>query len=404
MKKKLATTIFLLFSVFCCALEISFFNTNLWKDETGKAVLFDLHFAEKYVGKKESVNTKFSISNVDSTLDILSGNIFLVNMDFGYENAKIKSCSKLIFPQVSNFFLDVEGKHFIFDETINGLGYFQQLDFVYDKIKISPFVCLGKLHTTEGKFYWFNGKVGIPSISSFGTNVKINKNQFVGCYSKIKIAGFNYDDEILGNAIGSLLSINYKRIINLGDISISPGLGYGDFSGYLCLSLNQDNQQYLFFPYKFYDCQGNINLQYLNFDFGFEYKKKQFELLINTKYFLCLNQIGEANLTWEYKKNMFFDGKSGLENYSLDFFDNKGLVIVDVNGDWKINISKLRCKLNFGKTFVIPITFDSSENESSVENDMSSENTSGTISEKTNTDMIKTWLCSGIRIGLVIEY
>ena len=384
MKKKLATTIFLLFSVFCCALEISFFNTNLWKDETGKAVLFDLHFAEKYVGKKESVNTKFSISNVDSTLDILSGNIFLVNMDFGYENAKVKSCSKLIFPQVSNFFLDVEGKHFIFDETINGLGYFQQLDFVYDKIKISPFVCLGKLHTTEGKFYWFNGKVGIPSISSFGTNVKINKNQFIGCYSKIKIAGFNYDDEILGNAIGSLLSINYKRIINLGDISISSGLGYGDFSGYLCLSLNQDNQQYLFFPYKFYDCQGNINLQYLNFDFGFEYKKKQFELLINTKYFLCLNQIGEANLTWEYKKNIFFDGSAGSESYNLEKLAKNGVILIDTKMAYDISIASKNCKIYIKKPFLIPVL-------STLENNFDS-------------NIKKKWLKSGLSIGMSLSF
>lgn len=114
-------------------------------------------------------------------------------------------------------------------------------------------------------------------------------------------------------------------------------------------------------------------------------------------------QKGDIKTEWKYKKNMFFNGKSGLENYSLDFFDNKGLVIVDVNEDWKINISKLRCKLNFGKTFVIPIDFGFSENDNTMENEASSENT-GTTAKKTNTDMIKSWLCSGIRIGLVIEY
>lgn len=384
MKKKLATTIFLLFSVFCCALEISFFNTNLWKDETGKADLFCLYVLEKSINENQSINVKISIANLESPVELLQGNLFLGKFDFSLGNKFMNSHSKFVFPTISDLFFNIEGKNFVFNETINGLGYFQQLDFVYDKIKISPFVCLGKLHTTEGKFYWFNGKVGIPSISSFGTNVKINKNQFVGCYSKIKIAGFNYDDKILGNAIGSLLSINYKRIINLGDISISPGLGYGDFSGYLCLSLNQDNQQYLFFPYKFYDCQGNINLQYLNFDFGFEYKKKQFELLINTKYFLCLNQIGEANLTWEYKKNIFFDGSAGSESYNLEKLAKNGVILIDTKMAYDISIASKNCKIYIKKPFLIPVL-------STLENNFDS-------------NIKKKWLKSGLSIGMSLSF
>ena len=383
MKKKLATTIFLLFSVFCCALEISFSNTNLWKDETGKAVLFDLHFAEKYVGKKESVNTKFSISNVDSTLDILSGNIFIGYMDFGYENAKVKSCSKLIFPQVSNFFLDVEGKHFIFDETINGLGYFQQFGVKFGKVEISPYLIYGKIPETEGKFYWFNGKVGVPKIFGTGIEVKSHKNQFVGSYGNAKISALNNDDDVLGEVFVDAWIFYYKRLFEFGDFCISPELSYGNFLGNIDLSLNKNNQQYLVFPYEFYNCIGDFVLHYLNFGLDAEYSKNHFAFSVNSKYFLPINQFGATNLEWKYKKNILFDGSSGKEVYDLDFLNEKSVLLVDVNGSYNFGIKKSLWKIEVSKPFIIPLGFED-EHEPSNE-------------------PIKSWLTSGLKIRIKIE-
>lgn len=383
MKKKLATTIFLLFSVFCCALEISFSNTNLWKNQTGNAVLFDLHFAEKYVGKKESVNTKFSISNVDSTLDILSGNIFLVNMDFGYENAKVKSCSKLIFPQVSNFFLDVEGKHFIFDETINAFGYFQQFGVKFGKVEISPYLIYGKIPETEGKFYWFNGKVGVPKIFGTGIEVKSHKNQFVGRYGNAKISALNNDDDVLGEVFVDAWIFYYKRLFEFGDFCISPEFGYGNLLGNIDLSLNKNNQQYLVFPYEFYNCIGDFVLHYLNFGLDAEYSKNHFAFSVNSKYFLPINQFGLANLEWKYKKNILFDGSSGKEVYDLDFLNEKSVLLLDVNGSYNFGIKKSLWKIEVSKPFIIPLGFED-EHEPSNET-------------------IKSWLTSGLKIGIKIE-
>lgn len=383
MKKKLATTIFLLFSVFCCALEINFSNTNLWKNQTGNAVLFDLYFAEKYIGKKESVNTKFSISNVDSTLDILSGNIFIGYMDFGYENAKVKSCSKLIFPQVSNFFLDVEEKHFIFDETINGLGYFQQFGVKFGKVEISPYLIYGKIPETVGKFYWFNGKVGVPKIFGTGIEVKSHKNQFVGRYGNAKISALNNDDDVLGEVFVDAWIFYYKRLFEFGDFCISPEFGYGNFLGNIDLSLNKNNQQYLVFPYEFYNCIGDFVLHYLNLGLDAEYSKNHFAFSIKSKYFLPINQFGAANLEWKYKKNILFDGSSGKEVYDLDFLNEKSVLLVDVNGSYNFGIKKSLWKIEVSKPFIIPLGFEDEHEPSN-----------GTI---------KSWLTFGLKIGIKIE-
>lgn len=404
MKSKFALLYYLIIFSLCFALELDYSVSSLWKDATGAATEIDFGFAEKIKIKNEIAEPNFRFSSVKSSLDYLSGNVFFGDMGFKFENPRFLSQANIIFPSIEDLYVDVDGKHFVFQETIIGIGFYQNFGVKFHDTKILSYFSYLSLPEVDGKYYWYNGKLGIPEFSDFGLSFENAKHQFNINYGTVEISGQNDESLDLGQIQGKNIFAQYRFLFNTRNCKFSSSVGYGKLFGDIKLTLNENNQQYLVFPYVYYNSVGDFFGRYFSVGLDFNYENKRFNICIDSESIFVFEQKGDIKTEWEYKKNMFFDGKSGLENYSLDFFDNKGLVIVDVNGDWKINISKLRCKLNFGKTFVIPITFDSSENESSVENDMSSENTTGTMSEKTNTDMIKTWLCSGIRIGLVIEY
>jgi hypothetical protein len=111
-------------------------------------------------------------------------------------------------------------------------------------------------------------------------------------------------------------------------------------------------------------------------------------LNIKTNGVFCFNQTGIVNRDWKYKKNLFFDGTSGSEQKELDLIDEKGLLLIDVNSSYKFNIASTSNKLYLQKTFVIPLI---GKKKTSPETNIDSEK-------------IKSWLFSGLSLGISIKF
>lgn len=385
MKKNIFITFFILGAFLCFPLEIGFSTANLWQEDSGKSVFFDAYFQDSFVGEEETVEVKANIKNIHSSLEFFSENLIISNIDLRLEKDFFKSESKILVYNLEDFALKLDKKNFILTNSLNGYVLYQSFDINLKNMSISPYGFYSESSLVDGKFYWFNGQVDIPLICGFGLNLKIGKNHFHVMKGNAGVEFYNEKTESLGNVTGKLFYIDYFRDVNIGDFDFSSGFGYGYFGGYLSLTLNQDNQKYLAFPYVFYECEGEYLANYLRLCLNAKYSKRNFDININTQGWISLNQIGNANLNWKYKKNFLFDGSSGSENHFFDDDKKVHLIIVDIKSTYIFGESLPHWKIELSKPFIVPISRDFEP-------------------DNINRELIKSWLMSGLKIGITARF
>ena len=144
----------LILKVFSCfALELGINGIELWKDTSGVAKNFCIYFGENYETQTQSIKSKIEFNNISSTLEYLSGNLFVGNFNFSYENQNLKSVSTFFVPKLDDFFLDVQGKHFLFNDSIRFLGGYEKITFKLENFLISPYGIYFSVPETSGEFY-----------------------------------------------------------------------------------------------------------------------------------------------------------------------------------------------------------------------------------------------------------
>ena len=104
-------------------------------------------------------------------------------------------------------------------------------------------------------------------------------------------------------------------------------------------------------------------------------------------------QAGIYDISWKYKRNLFFDGSVGSDSKKIDFLNLTGLISIDCKAEYSFLIKKVGLNIFFAKDFLIP--FKISTNSSSRGGNKSSDNNK--ISE-----FILSWIFSGISGGISI--
>lgn len=388
MKLKSSFFVFIFLFSSLSALELDFSVKNLWTEKKTSSGGFDFFISEEIGDKNQSVKSQTQILSVKSNLDYLKGDFFCCDFDFIYKSANMESKTHFLVPHLQDFFLDIQGKNFLFSKNFSGLGVSQSFSIFINDFTISPYFQYLTLPTTLGEFYWFNGEFGIPNLFSTGIIGNLKNHQINFLYTSANINALNDTNEDLGNILAKNFFTKYKYCFDFKQIKFSLATGYGYFLGDIDLFFNNKNQRYLLFPYVFYNCKGYINAQYFLVGFDSIFSRKRFELNIKTNGVFCFNQTGIVNRDWKYKKNLFFDGTSGSEQKELDLIDEKGLLLIDVNSSYKFNIASTSNKLYLQKTFVIPLV---GKKKTSPENNIDSEK-------------IKSWLLSGLSLGISIKF
>lgn len=358
MKIKLSIFLIYTFSFFCFSLSFDFNAKNIWKNDSGSSEYLSIYYQDEIKKKDEIKSAKIQFSNLSSTHDFLKGNLFLGNFNIDYSKKNIKSKTEINYATFNKFRLNVNEKIFNLNEFLNGIGVFQKIDYRISNFILSPYIYFSNNSNTSGEFYWFNGKIGIPLFCYGGINFKYKKNVFNTSFVYGKINALNEKNELLGNGICNNIYINYKRTFCLEKISFLTSFGYGFCQGDLNLLLNQENQNYLLFPYVYNKIVADVFLHYININFDFSYAYKNFDFHINTKTLFSIYQSGNYYNQWTKKDNLFFDGSSGYENYVINFLNKKGFVYIELVSNYNFNIKNSNCKITLAKPFFIPINFE----------------------------------------------
>jgi len=371
-----------------CSAEVDFSVMNLWTEKSTSAGGFFINLTEEKNDNNQSVNANVNFSKIGSNLDYLKGDLFFCEFDFVYKHQMFESKSQFIIPTFNDLFLSVKEKDFLFNEAFNGIGFLQSFSIIKNHFQISPYFQYTFFPSSSGAFHWFSGKIGIPKVVSTGLNFYISDHQINFLYTNAKINVLNDIDVAMGNLFGNNFFAEYKYNFNANQFLFSLFAGCGAFWGNLDLTLTKENQKFLLFPYNFYDCKGKINAQYVLFGCDFSYSNNNFGFELNSIVGFCLNQNGTINLDWKYKKNLFFNGSSGSKQTNIDFFNKKGVILLDVNTFYNFSFFSRPSKIYLEKTFVIPL---------------SNTSTSIDVESELNYEKVMSLIFSGLKLGITIK-
>lgn len=387
--KNLFVLVFLLiFQVSLFAIEVDFNTTNLWCNSSGKAIDYDLDLSQSFNFKENNFNFGVGYNQLNSTLDFFQNTFHFCNVNFLYANPYFETKTNFNINNSEKLFLSVEKKEFLLNEIKN--MYFQQEFLVkINDFQINPFAFFSNTNRSDGEFYWVNGQIEIPFVKNFGINLKYKQNELKFSYSDGNLNLYNTDSDFLGNLFAKNFKFSYQYDIDLENFSIIPQFEYNFILGNFDISLTKDNQKFLLFPFIYSNIDGNFYGHLLNPKIDFRFIKKNFTFICDLETFYFVKQDGSYLFDYKYKKNFIFDGSSGSENSQIDILKYSGLILLNLDCNYTFYIKKFEIDTYFTKDFVIPFSFN-------VDLDFDD-------FEITRED-IKSWLFSGISLGMKIKY
>lgn len=321
-------------------------------------------------------------------MDFFQNTFHFCNVNFLYANPYFETKTNFNINNSEKLFLSVEKKEFLLNEIKN--MYFQQEFLVkINDFQINPFAFFSNTNRSDGEFYWVNGQIEIPFVKNFGINLKYKQNELKFSYSDGNLNLYNTDSDFLGNLFAKNFKFSYQYDIDLENFSIIPQFEYNFILGNFDISLTKDNQKFLLFPFIYSNIDGNFYGHLLNPKIDFRFIKKNFTFLCDLETFYFVKQDGSYLFDYKYKKNFIFDGSSGSENSQIDILKYSGLILLNLDCNYTFYIKKFEIDTYFTKDFVIPFSFN-------VDLDFDD-------FEITRED-IKSWLFSGISLGMKIQY
>ena len=380
--------ILLLFKVSLFSIEVDFNVTNLWSDSSGSAIDYDLDLSQCFSIKDNKFNFGVGYNQLNSTLDFFQNTFHFCNVNFLYANPYFETKTNFNINNSEKLFLSVEKKEFLLNEIKN--MYFQQEFLVkINDFQINPFAFFSNTNRSDGEFYWVNGQIEIPFVKNFGINLKYKQNNFMFSYLGGNLDLFNTDAVFLGELFTKSFNFSYKYDIQIENFSIIPQFCYNYILGNFNISLTNQNQKFILFPFIYCNIDGNFYGHLINPKVDFKFAKNNFTLLCNLDTYFFINQDGSYLFDYKYKKNFIFDGSSGSETSQIDVLKYSGLILLNLDCNYTFYIKKFEIDTYFTKDFVIPFSFN-------VDLDFDD-------FEITRED-IKSWLFSGISLGMKIKY
>lgn len=390
MKSKILFLLFCLsfFQVSLCAIEVDFNATNLWSNSSGSAIDYDLGLSQCFSIKDNKFNIGVGYNQLNSTLDFFQNTFHFCNVNFLYENPYFETKTNFNINNSEKIFLAVDKKEFLLNEIKN--FYFKQEFLIkINDFQINPFAFFTKVNCSDGEFYWVNGQIEVPFVTNYGINLKYKQNNFMFSYLGGNLDLFNTDAVFLGELFTKSFNFSYKYDIQIENFSIIPQFCYNYILGNFNISLTNQNQKFILFPFIYCNIDGNFYGHLMNPKVEFKFSKNNFTLLCNLDTYFFINQDGSYLFDYKYKKNFIFDGSSGSETSQIDVLNHSGLILFNLHCNYQFSIKKLFIDTYFTKDFVIPFSFN-------VDLDFDD-------FEITRED-IKSWLFSGISLGMKIKY
>ncbi len=390
MKKFFFAFLFFLFAKLY-SLEANHSVTHLWSDSSGSAFLYNWNLKDDWFVKNQNFYIGANISYLDSSVDYLKTSA--VKGDFCAEYSNEFFGFHGDFGFFSTDAISISANNIYNQQEILGFNGKVAIPFYINSFSIKPYFGFFSGETETGDFYWFYGNIKNPYLGQYGIQLTYKNHNLDGFFVAGKTFIFNNENSELVNIFGKLFVFTYKQSWKSEHTKFEPYIGgvffYGDFSG----AVTDKNQSYFLYPYKYYKMNGNINAFAVLNGIFFEYKKYNFCFSVDFNSVFFTTQAGIYDISWKYKRNLFFDGSVGSDSKKIDFLNLTGLISIDCKAEYSFLIKKVGLNIFFAKDFLIP--FKISTNSSSRGGNKSSDNNK--ISE-----FILSWIFSGISGGISI--
>ena len=392
MKKYIFLVFLIISSINVYSLEINHNVINLWTNASESSFWYNWDVAQDVKLKNGNINVGLKLDYLDAKIDNLNSSIINTDLQFAYKTSSWGIKSNLGFLYTPEIKIKIDDTYKF--QNIKEFNGNVELNFNYGNFQFFPFVAFSTLDSENGDLYWFYGDINVPFIGKYGIKAKYKNHYYKVCYLGGMANIVNSDDSKLINSAENNISCTYLQKWNYNNFQFVPYITYNftfcDFTG----ELNDENQNYLVFPYKKYKINGNVFAHYIQTGMKFNHSAEKFDININFDTLFFLNQTGNANLSWKYKNNLMFDGYSGTDVVNIDLLNLKGLLSIYLNGEYHFKINNSKLALGISKDFLIPFWFsNNNQNESSTED----------IAENFATsEFIWTYIFSGL--GIYIKF
>ncbi len=274
-----------------------------------------------------------------------------------------------------------------------------------------------------GDLYYFYGHPRNIEVCAGKTAISVPFGiDFSGFFARLKtdIQADNTDESAsLGKASVNFFVLSLKKQLAGLDGSfmqsqrhfLSAGVlyCYADLSGSVLAT--SETQDYFFFPYEKIFGSANDIFHIAGLGFSYEYVRSLFDFKLDTIYLHCFSNEAAANYSYKYKKNIFFDGSRGGDDFNLAEFKNCGLFAGKAELSCKLkkimNLKRTSPELKLSRIFVIPILTENAK--SSLMHNASSKGFADSASDSGFSssralNKIKTVLLAGTVFSLEIRF
>jgi hypothetical protein len=324
----------------------------LWVDKDGAAFYWDTGLSYKS-GRRvfTGINTGQLISNLPQADGVLD----FVRYWGGFDANRIGL-------QVSGGFFhhdflnaDFEIPQF-YNNGGNGYCINNEIPVHLGTVDIIPSVLFGQGRWDTGSFYWFFGKFDIPAIYGYGLSLLYEKRHL------LSLRYFKATIDILSNDRKNLFTAGFDTFT--GSYTLKGGgkttgfegtLGWLYTAGAVEGALTMSNQQYLLFPFRFFNLTGSLNTHAGYGLVRFLYRPGIFHFNI---WFGAANVfLGNIEAAYDYQKKKLFGGSEAHETIGPVNLANTGIMffLLDIGIQPYIqrfrNVSFL---LGIQKAFMLP--------------------------------------------------
>lgn len=300
------------------------------------------------------------------------------------------------------------------------------------KVALDTFLSLGTGKSGDGDMYYFYGKFGVkdfintgcaifwsdekysldPSCPLWEKNRKSSSIELNFSYTRANFNLLNNSNEGLGEACAHLFLAGVKgRAVALRrpKLLIEPGISFiaaiGDFDA----SVTSATQNYLFFPYKYFDAKGRANFFAFHAGVKSSLTLRRDQWIIGADYLLVGDFALDYKTKWLYKKSILYDGSagSGKGGFFLPDWDYSSLFFLTMGYEHKFCFSKgkLRSDLSLAikKTFLVPIK-NALNTTSGASTPSSSPSSPSSSSSSINGNFVLSYLLSLFSVSLTWDF
>ena len=281
------------------------------------------------------------------------------------------------------------------------------------KFKLDADFFWGKSNVDSGDMYYFYGKPTEAILWGGKTMVSIPHDFelfFIGgSFSMDLDTAKNISVGEFGASVCALLVARKFELSCLDAFSIKPFFGYAYFSAFGDASLTSESQTYSFFPYKHVGGNFEGNLHFISAGNFLEFKKNGWGFSFNLIWLFCFGNSIFGEYSYQFKKNLFFDGSSDGGNLPLPDASGTHLFAGKMEVSYKFLVGKnfsptVRVTKTVGAVVLNREVKDFLATASSSYSTVSSSSADSSTDSSSTSEILKKALLSGTSISLKINF